>query len=691
MEPEAIVEPELRAAATIFEDLRELAQSDGALHEISALIYRDWVLAYDVKESRVAIDPEQRWSTSRLNNNELMLLLGLTVQCRSDRTYSVEVVNGAFGERADQLLRELHNRIAKDAAPTFDKKTQTLVERAESLGLVAREGIYYGADSFYLHQFLDFSRNRYREDGTWLLQNVGISIGRIAEIARFIVDRINRQMTAIGQKRKDGETLSHGDLTNSLLIAKSDLRKKFGGKADAFLAKFATLATNANRAFIDPFAINQMTIAPIIDLGEHVYVPNQYRLYETIYESPFYWMMADKSYRDTAAANRGAFLEHTTAHIFRSVFGVQNVYENVTIRDGSRDIAGEVDVLVVYGEFVLVIQAKSKRVTLKARAGDTEALRADFDGAIQAPYQQALKCAELIRQGCECRTRNGDVLPLPPVPRLFPVVTLSDPFPSSTSLSHRMLERGNGMAPVIWDLGVLDCVARILPTPIEMLFYLKSRSDVFGTVVSDSEYNFLGYHLRAKLATSREYDMMMLDRDFATVVDDYMVAADLGVTAKRPRGVLERLDIPIISDLLAALKTAEPRLASIVIDLYDFSGAALKELSETIAQLRQEIAATGKPIKALSIPTATGGFTYAVTRDFDPRAAAATQAIAAKHKYDTKRDRWYVILDSIETKAPIDALLPLVWPWKENEVEAKNSLEVAKLFGTREVTRKPLK
>ena len=50
MEPEAIVEPELRAAATIFEDLRELAQSDGALHEISALIYRDWVVAYDVKK-----------------------------------------------------------------------------------------------------------------------------------------------------------------------------------------------------------------------------------------------------------------------------------------------------------------------------------------------------------------------------------------------------------------------------------------------------------------------------------------------------------------------------------------------------------------------------------------------------------------------------------------------------------------
>ena len=30
--------------------------------------------------------------------------------------------------------------------------------------------------------------------------------------------------------------------------------------------------------------------------------------------------------------------------------------------------------------------------------------------------------------------------------------------------------------------------------------------------------------------------MMMLDRDFATVVDDYMIAADLGIKAERPRG-----------------------------------------------------------------------------------------------------------------------------------------------------------
>ena len=39
-----------------------------------------------------------------------------------------------------------------------------------------------------------------------------------------------------------------------------------------------------------------------------------------------------------------------------------------------------------------------------------------------------------------------------------------------------------------------------------MIFYLKSRSEVFEKVVSDSEYNFLGYHIRAKLAASDEFE-----------------------------------------------------------------------------------------------------------------------------------------------------------------------------------------
>lgn len=197
---------------------------------------------------------------------------------------------------------------------------------------------------------------------------------------------------------------------------------------------------------------------------------------------------------------------------------------------------------------------------------------------------------------------------------------------------------------------------------------------------SDSEYNFLGYHLRTKLALSDEFDMMMLDRDFATLVDDYMIASDVGREAVRPLGILEHLQIPVISDLLALLKNADPRVASVVIDLYDFSSAALNDLSAEILNLRKEISTTGKAIKAISLRSASGGLTYAVTRAWDRKSAYAAEAIGAKHKYESKSDRWYVIVDSVATASPIDGLLPLVWAWKEDDQEAKSSDQVGKLF-----------
>lgn len=676
-----------RTELEIFEELGVLAQSDGAMHSISAMIYRDWVIKVDMLEGKVVDTPERRWSTSKLNNNELQLLIGLTVQSPSPKTYTVVPNNDGFAERADHLLREFHDTVVFDFASRIDPAKPSFNDKTESLGAAAREAIYYGADSFYLHQFEKFSRHRYREDGDWLLKNVGLSIRPILDIAHYIVDRLGKQMTygAHLPTKTDSEYL--GELTTSLLISKSELISKFGEKAKSFIERFSIPAADANAKFTSPFAINEVNMTPLVDIGDHLFIPNQYRLLQAIYESPFYWMMADPNYRDIAADNRGNFLEKTTAQLFRTVFGDENVHLNVTIHRNRREIAGEADVLVVYGEFVIVVQAKSKRVTIKARAGDADALNSDFNGAIQSPYEQAFEFSNLIRSGAECVLKDGKVLTFQPTVRLFPAVILSDPFPGVTFFSNFMLKRSVGIAPIIWDLGVLDCVARILPTPLDFLFYLKCRSDSFDSIHSDSEYNFLGFHLRSKLVRWPDSDMMMLDRDFATVIDDYMIASDVGVESERPIGVVERLKIPIVSELLTSLKKAPPALASVVIDLYDFSSAALEDVSKQIISLRAEVT-SGKALKAFSILTETGGLTYVVCQRCNETFRSAAHRIGAKHKYDNQRDRWYVIVDSVDTSSPVDALLPILGRWKEDADLAENSRQVESHFGftRREIT-----
>lgn len=672
-----------RPLTEIFADLQLLAQSPGALHQISAIIFRDWLVTVDMKLGEVVDTPGTRWSTSKLNKNELMLLLGLTVQSAADQTYAFQDGIEDFGGHADRLLREFHDRVSTDGGIVMSPDGPDPFA-ATTIGPVAKEAIYYGADSFYLHQLKTYAPPRYQADDAWLTANCGFDSAQMLKVATFIADRILDQMAHAGHINRHEKPLLPHEMTDSLLISKADLRATFGAIGDGFVVKFATPATSANLGFTDPFKVNEVAVSPLIDIGEFLYVANPYRLLESTYESPFYWMMADKTYAATSAKHRGAFLETTSASILRTVFGASNVYENVTLRTGAKTIAGEIDVLVIYGPFILIGQAKSKRVTLKARAGDSDALANDFKGAVQDPYEQTLSCAALIKSGAACIASDGAAINLPALPMTFPLVILSDPFPAVTFLSGAMLQQRADDAPVIWDLAVLDCVTRVLPSPVDLLFYLRCRAEAFHTMRSDSEYNLLGFHLAHKLVLPEEADLVQIDRDFATAIDDFMIASDVGVARERPATFVDRVRIPVFSELLDELRRSGPVGALVALDLYDLSSDALSYLAGQISTVREEVRG-GKPLKAVSIPTRSGGLTYLVVRHRDDDAQRAAKAFGSKHKYDNRKDRWSVVVDCVGTLNPIDALFQIAEPWVEDEDEAENSRRISSVFKRRDV------
>lgn len=338
--PEALAEP--RSVSDIFADLRVVCHAPGALHAISTINYRDWFLVVDI-HGNVTHNEDRRWSRSRLNGNELMLLVGLMVQSPTDKTISVVQHNNLLVETMDKLLEAFHDALTRAMRPDGDFQTADFDEK---MGAFGREAIYYGANSAFIHQYKRFSRLRYKPDNEWLLQNAGLSIRPMIDIAKFIADRVNRQMTVSAKMaEKSGRIQDPGDLTNSLIVGKKDIVKCFGSKAEAFLKRFSTPITNANKCFVDPFSKNLANLAPLIDFEDFVYVCNQYRLFETIYESPFYWMLDDPAYKDAASVHRGQFLESTATHLLAKVFGEDNVHKNVVIHRSRQEIAAEADVL----------------------------------------------------------------------------------------------------------------------------------------------------------------------------------------------------------------------------------------------------------------------------------------------------------------------------------------------------------
>ncbi len=54
---------------------------------------------------------------------------------------------------------------------------------------------------------------------------------------------------------------------------------------------------------------------------------------------------------------------------------------------------------MVFGDRAIVLQAKSKRLTLEARKGSDRQIKDDFEKAIQDSYDQALICSKALLDG----------------------------------------------------------------------------------------------------------------------------------------------------------------------------------------------------------------------------------------------------------------------------------------------------
>jgi hypothetical protein len=147
---------------------------------------------------------------------------------------------------------------------------------------------------------------------------------------------------------------------------------------------------------------------PILMIGTDFVLLQWYSLAQSLYESPFFWIESDRQYAPSASANRGHFTERFCRERLESVFGQARVHQNVRISESKSTMAGEIDVLVFFGDRAIIVQAKSKRLTLEARKGSDLRIRDDFAKGVQAAYDQGLACAQrLAERKCKLVSPDG--------------------------------------------------------------------------------------------------------------------------------------------------------------------------------------------------------------------------------------------------------------------------------------------
>ncbi|HRD78427.1 MAG TPA: SEC-C metal-binding domain-containing protein, partial [Hyphomicrobiaceae bacterium] len=403
---------------------------------------------------------------------------------------------------------------------------------------------------------------------------------------------------------------------------------------------------NHNSCFKALCDFNAVNAWPILTVDEDRFILFHWNaLAEALYESPFYWLAADKSYFSAAFEHRGAFTEAFAFQRLSDVFGAARAYQGVIIEEG-KDRLGEIDVLVLFGDRAIVVQAKSKRLTLEARRGNDLRLRGDFQAAVQDAYDQAMNCAEAFSNpSVRFVASDGTELAIPAkLTQIFPICLVADHYPALAFQADEFLVRRQAaavLAPLIIDIFTLDAMAEMLDRPLRFLSYLELRALHGSKVHINHETALLSYHLKYNLWLDGDYDMVDVGDDFAADLEIAMSARRLVYPGKRtPDGILTLVAGRKLDEIIAAIE-AKPfgPMIDLVLLVFQLSGTAMKELADAVDWVLD--CARQKGSSDFSIGFAGSGLT--VHANFSPLSEGkpCLERHMAFCKYRGKAESWY--------------------------------------------------
>ncbi|QPC87804.1 prepilin peptidase [Mesorhizobium sp. NBSH29] len=645
-----------RSEADIFAELSSLCLAPGYVHALAYFCFRDNLIMY-AGDMVTEEDVQHQYSHEKLLRAEISTLIGLMVKSDIDVTLPNQKTLQDYVERSEYLLHEMHMCLQKPWLAGFlSMASSTQAEKLDPFGTAEglREPIFYGGESAYNFQYEELAGLKYRGDNEWLMSNAGFSVDEAIQVARALGDLQLRKILA----HRDALRKLPPDLWSifpAFLFHCDELHSETGidpSRIKKIVDAFCLSKEAANSSFSSMSAFNEINAAPIIRLSTgHYLLLQHYSLLEALYESPFFWMVNDKPYRSQASKNRGAFLESFLTERLKRVFGARHVYQNVDVYKG-KDRLGEVDVLVLYGNTAIVVQAKSKRLTIEARKGNDLQLKSDFKNAIQDAYDQAWLCSNaILADGHKFVLATGEEINLTKKPTsVFPICVVADHYPAIAAQARQFLKAQSSeeiRPPIVTDVFFVDVLSEILESPLHLLNYLALRTRFADKLLVTQELTILGYHLKHNLWVEDQYNLMNLGDDFTSSLDIAMTARRMGVPGvSTPEGIFTRFKGLLIGDLLDQIEdAATPELVGLGMLLLQMGSDSAKHINARIASLVQLADKDGKH-HDLSVPSepTNSGFTVHVNSLFDDVARERLSVHCKLRKYDTKSDSWYGLL-----------------------------------------------
>ena len=669
-----------RSEQEVFDELEALCGNKGYIHILAYLSFRDNFISYSKEMTPEAMSAS--YDKSRTIRTEFSTLLGLMMKSPIDFSMPSPQKMQSMIEKTHALLSELHACLSQ---PMFGAIKEAAAEHATGgaselqspflRGDVLREPIFYGGESAYSFQYRDFAVERYAKDEDWLVTNKGFKIADGHKIASALARLQNRKLieTRNGMAKLDpsdwtllpGFTFSLEELTNEAALPVEIV--------EAALNSLTAPDGPTNGGFSTLGSFNIANALPILRSGAKEFISLQtYGVVEALYDSPFYWMAEDKKYRDIAFKHRGEFTEECVAARLVSVFGEANVYKNVDVFDGKSRVC-EVDILVLFADRALVIQCKSKKLTLEARKGNDLQLRGDFKKSVQDAYDQAVLCAGALNDaGLRFVTEAGSDLEVPNISEAYPICVVSDHYPALAVQARHFLEYQHDdviQAPLVTDVFLIDVLAEMLPNPLWLLSYINRRANFDQRVMSVNELTILAFHLTRNLWVEDDLNMMILTDDLAIELDTAMTVRREGIEGNRtPNGIMTKLESTLVGRILRSIENQqEPALVDLGFMLLKLSGEAIDDLNSGLGQISKLAREDGKDHDfTIGFDDKSAGLTVHCGSLQNTEALEKLRYHCELRKYAHRAESWFGLVVRSGDGLPKFGL-HLTFPWKHDE------------------------
>jgi hypothetical protein len=647
-----------RSEREIFLELESLCVSPGFIHAIAYICMRDNLIRYSGEMTTE--DMGRLYGRERLLRNEVNALIGLLVKNDIDYSLPVETVLAQYVARSQSLLEEIHqtmlipmrDSISRGSAHVDSVKLGGVL----TSGAMMREAIFYGGESAYAFHYRDFAPLRYGQDDAWIVAHMGFSIKDAAAVVRAVGLLLNEKSTDVFHVLDESRPFAHTclpgfEFSAAEAAAKSKLSLDI---VERVLTAFAYPEQDRNGQFKAVDDRNIAAILPLIRRDDNYILFNIYDLSEVLYQAPFFWVWADEPYRPTAQANRGAFTEDFAEVRLASVFGRSNVKANVNLVR-SKEVIGEIDVLVFFGDLAIALQAKSKQLTAAARKGNEAKLQDDFAAAVQKACNQGYAYGQLLLDSSVMlEDANGVIVSAPKaISKIYIICLIADHYPALSAQTRQFLKFDpveKLAPPFVMDVFHLDAMSEMLDTPLQFLSYLDRRSNYHEKVIANHELNILGFHLSHNLWLQSGNSLMYLEDDVGASLELSMLVRRENVSGQwTPPGILTRMEGHRLGKVIREIeRQPNPAMFALGFLILCMGEETFVSISAAVDELMRR-ASTDCKRHDVSVQLAGGqaGLTIHVNLDSQEEAEQRLSAHCAARKYAQRAESWFgLILDA---------------------------------------------